>query len=119
MTVSLCPRCGTPLNAADGPVLGVCPQCSVGLPASEFATDVALPADAPTPDATRTQAYAGPPAAAAAEWAVGDVILGLYEVRHVHTAGGMGLVYRVRHRGWHTDLALKRPRAEPLRDDAG
>jgi hypothetical protein len=35
----------------------------------------------------------------AVEWQVGDVILDLYEVKQVHEGGGMGLVYRVHHRG--------------------
>jgi serine/threonine protein kinase len=48
----------------------------------------------------------------AAEWKVGDVILDLYEVRHVHEGGGMGLVYRVHHRGWKVDLAVKSPRRD-------
>jgi serine/threonine protein kinase len=46
------------------------------------------------------------------EWKVGDVILNLYEVKKIHTGGGMGLVYRVHHRGWNMDLAVKSPRAE-------
>jgi WD40 repeat protein len=47
-----------------------------------------------------------------AEWQVGDVILDLYEVKHVFEGGGMGLVYRVHHRGWNTDLAVKSPRSD-------
>jgi len=47
-----------------------------------------------------------------AEWNVGDVILGLYEVKGIHQGGGMGLVYRVFHRGWNIDLAVKSPRPE-------
>jgi WD40 repeat protein/serine/threonine protein kinase len=50
-------------------------------------------------------------------WAVGQVILGLYEVLRIHETGGMGLVYRVRHRGWNLDLAVKSPRPEFLADD--
>jgi len=46
------------------------------------------------------------------EWNVGDVILDLYEVKDIHKGGGMGLVYRVRHRGWNIDLAVKSPRAD-------
>jgi WD40 repeat protein len=42
------------------------------------------------------------------------VILDLYEVLQVHQGGGMGLVYRVRHRGWGLDLAVKSPRPEFL-----
>jgi serine/threonine protein kinase/WD40 repeat protein len=51
-------------------------------------------------------------------WLIGDVILGTYEVRRVFAAGGMGLVYQVRHRGWGLDLAVKRPRPEFFRTDA-
>lgn len=46
------------------------------------------------------------------EWNVGDLILGLYDVKHVNEGGGMGLVYRVHHLGWGIDLAVKSPRAE-------
>lgn len=45
-------------------------------------------------------------------WDVGDVILDLYEVKQIFTGGGMGLVYRVHHRGWDMDLAVKSPRPE-------
>jgi len=45
-------------------------------------------------------------------WKPGDVVLDLYEVREVFTSGGRGLVYRVRHRGWNMDLAVKCPRPE-------
>uniref|UniRef100_A0AAU2UZP4 Protein kinase n=1 Tax=Streptomyces sp. NBC_00003 TaxID=2903608 RepID=A0AAU2UZP4_9ACTN len=45
-------------------------------------------------------------------WKVGDVVTGQYEVTGVHTDGGMGLVYRVWHREWDTDLAVKCPRPE-------
>ncbi|MDT9687358.1 protein kinase [Streptomyces sp. P9(2023)] len=57
----------------------------------------------------------GPVSPPAAVWRVGDVIEGRYEVLHVHEQGGMGLVYRVRHLTWGTDLALKRPRPDRLR----
>jgi serine/threonine protein kinase len=52
-----------------------------------------------------------------AEWKVGDVILDLYEIKDIHEGGGMGLVYRVHHRGWHMDLAVKSPRAEFFRTE--
>ncbi|MEJ8641469.1 protein kinase [Streptomyces sp. MS1.HAVA.3] len=45
-------------------------------------------------------------------WKRGDVVLGLYEVLDVLDGGGMGLVHRVRHREWNTDLAIKVPRSE-------
>ena len=47
-------------------------------------------------------------------WNTGDLIDGMYEVRQVFTSGGMGNVYRVYHRSWDMDLALKQPRVEPL-----
>lgn len=46
----------------------------------------------------------------AASWRIGQVVADLYEIRHVHRNGGMGLVYRVHHRGWGVDLAMKCPR---------
>ncbi|GGM87183.1 protein kinase [Dactylosporangium sucinum] len=52
----------------------------------------------------------------AAVWRVGDVVDGRYEVLRVHEQGGMGLVYRVRHREWAVDLAVKSPRPEVPRD---
>ena len=39
----------------------------------------------------------------------GELLLGLYEVLGVLGEGGMGRVYRVRHRGWGLDLAVKAP----------
>lgn len=42
-------------------------------------------------------------------WNAGDVVLGLYEVQGVLGEGGMGRVYRVHHRGWNLDLAVKAP----------
>ncbi|MBF0590535.1 MAG: serine/threonine protein kinase [Nitrospirae bacterium] len=48
----------------------------------------------------------------AIEWAVGDVLLDLYEIREVYKSGGMGVVYRIYHRGWNVELAMKSPRPE-------
>ncbi|WP_396446937.1 protein kinase [Actinomadura sp.] len=52
-----------------------------------------------------------------ATWRRGDVVLDLYEVRDVVATGGMGLVYRVRHRGWDTELAVKVPRPELVKSE--
>jgi serine/threonine protein kinase len=49
-------------------------------------------------------------------WRSGDLIDGRYEVRQVFESGGMGVVYRVYHRLWNMDLALKQPRVEPSPD---
>ena len=45
-------------------------------------------------------------------WQKGDVILDQYEVMGTLGEGGMGKVYKVHHRGWNTDLAVKSPRPE-------
>ena len=45
-------------------------------------------------------------------WRVGQVVDERYEVVEAHEGGGMGVVYRVRHLEWGTDLAVKCPRAE-------
>jgi serine/threonine protein kinase/WD40 repeat protein len=50
------------------------------------------------------------PATVPPVWHVGDVILEKYEVKQVFTGGGMGFVYRVHHRDWALDLAVKSPR---------
>jgi serine/threonine protein kinase len=52
-----------------------------------------------------------------AVWEVGDLILDKYEVRQIFTGGGMGLVYRVYHRDWGIDLAVKSPRPEYFRTE--
>ncbi len=42
------------------------------------------------------------------DWNIGDLILDRYEVRGIHE-GGMGRVYRVYHKEWRTELAVKSP----------
>ncbi len=63
--------------------------------------------DAPEPRAAAPTLLERPTPAAA--WKTGDVVLDLYEVQGVLGEGGMGRVYRVRHRGWGLDLAVKAP----------
>lgn len=43
-------------------------------------------------------------------WKIGDVILDLYEITDFLGEGGMGRVYKARHREWGIDLAIKTPR---------
>ncbi|MCK9902826.1 protein kinase [Frankia sp. Cpl3] len=52
-------------------------------------------------------------------WRPGDVVLGLYDVLDVVASGAMGLVYRVRHRGWNIELAVKAPRPEFVATERG
>lgn len=42
-------------------------------------------------------------------WNIGDVVDEKYEVREIIGRGGMGIVYKVRHREWNIDLAVKMP----------
>ncbi|PKL50478.1 MAG: hypothetical protein CVV42_02995 [Candidatus Riflebacteria bacterium HGW-Riflebacteria-2] len=46
-----------------------------------------------------------------ANWEIGDLILGRYEVRDIFS-GGMGKVYRVFDRLWQRELAVKTPNSE-------
>ena len=50
----------------------------------------------------------------AQDWNVGDVIVDLYEVTGLLGEGGMGKVYKVHHRGWNVDLAVKSPKPQEL-----
>ncbi|MFD8820912.1 protein kinase [Streptomyces sp. NPDC059605] len=52
-------------------------------------------------------------------WRIGEVVDGRYEVIRVLGQGAMGVVHRVRHLGWGTDLAVKSPRGELVRDPRG
>lgn len=47
--------------------------------------------------------------AAGAGWRVGAVLEGRYELIAELGRGGMGVVHRIRHLDWHTDLAVKSP----------
>ena len=77
-------------------------------------------ASPPPPAAPRCRPPPKPPPAVAGprEWRTGDVVLGLYEVAGLLGQGGMGRVYRVHHRGWGVDLAVKVPLKQAL-DAAG
>src|SRR5258708_281889 len=100
------------------PVFG----CRYDLPAEYWDRDVECPGCntkfyVAAPVVNHAQNIAAAEAEVRSEWKVGDVILGLYEVKQIHEGGGMGLVYRVHHRGWNTDLAVKSPRANFFQND--
>ncbi|MCC6486511.1 MAG: protein kinase [Candidatus Hydrogenedentes bacterium] len=48
------------------------------------------------------------------DWRPGDVVMGVYEVRDLLGEGGMGKVFRVWHRGWHSEVAVKVPKPDGL-----
>ncbi len=53
------------------------------------------------------------------EWQAGEVILDLYEVKGELGRGGMGAVYRVHHKSWNIDLAVKTPLPARLNQSGG
>jgi len=52
-------------------------------------------------------------------WQIGDVILDQYEVMSKLGEGGMGTVYKVHHRGWSIDMAVKSPRPTIFAKEGG
>ncbi|MCK4416722.1 MAG: protein kinase, partial [Candidatus Latescibacteria bacterium] len=60
----------------------------------------------------RAEAIKAAEADISAEWNINDVILDLYEVQGLLGEGGFGKVYKVHHRGWNIDLAVKSPRQD-------
>lgn len=52
------------------------------------------------------------------EWAVGETVENLYEVRGINREGGMSVVYFVWHHEWQMDLVIKSPRPELFTDPA-
>jgi WD40 repeat protein/ribosomal protein S27E len=83
---------------------GVAPTAAEPGAAAPTAREGAKP---PVPSAVTREPPAAPPAGV--DWQPGELVLGLYEVRGVLGQGGMGRVYRVHHRGWDLDLAVKAP----------
>jgi WD40 repeat protein/serine/threonine protein kinase len=92
---SVCPKCAKPLETAPSTVL------------------------APTAADTGEEITEAPKDVHSLEWKIGDVILGRYAVLGQVGEGGMGHVYRVRHLGWHMDLAVKSPKSKILRRKRG
>jgi len=130
---AVCPGCGLRANVPGG-VAGKplkCPRCqtrfTVPAPGGAAApTQFEAPATMAEPAPTALERPGAPeptrPAEAPpleAEWKVGDLVLGLYEVTAVLGEGGMGRVYRVRHRGWDVDLAVKAPLPSALEAAGG
>ena len=90
--VSTCPRCQSSQqfdDARSGKTVR-CGQCG---------TFIRLPAG---------------PSMNAAVWKPGDAVADLYEVLAVLGEGGMGTVFKVRHRLWDIELAVKSVRADKL-----
>ncbi len=104
--------CGAEIPFKPGGI-SVCPQCARAL---ETAPSTVL---APTVAMDDGEIVETPEDVHALEWKVGDIILGRYAVIGKVGEGGMGHVYRVRHLGWHMDLAVKSPKPKILRRKRG
>jgi predicted Zn finger-like uncharacterized protein len=124
-----CPNCETQYRVDDALVgrKARCKHCKTSFVISRpEESSVSIPSPWPwvtrgSSDGTVPYFTLGSPASPVAEdgvpeiWNPGDVILDLYEVLEVFTTGGRGLVYRVRHKAWQVDLAVKCPRLEYFR----
>ena len=95
-----CIRCGRGFAGGGGRVL--CDGCA--------APEAGGPAGATVAGARSFPAVEQVPAVLQS----GDVLAGLYEVRGSLGEGGMARVYRVWHRGWNTELAVKTPLPQML-----
>jgi WD40 repeat protein len=120
----MCILCGQDFTTPD-PQADRCPQCRGeaphpqpeirSRPESRQRTP-AMPAPAQGTVAMPESGMSPAPSSADVplEWNAGDVILDLYEVKGELGKGGMGVVYRVHHRQWNIDLAVKTPLPEAL-----
>ena len=112
-----CIACGQPFRAAGDEEM--CPDHS-RLPPSPVGVTV-TPAAEPVPALSvpaATRSFASEEAVPA-EWQPGDLLLDRYEVRGTLGKGGMGTVYRVWHRGWDLELAVKSPQPVALAQSGG
>ncbi|HSD26467.1 MAG TPA: protein kinase, partial [Vicinamibacteria bacterium] len=111
-----CPRCSArfvvaaPASAPpDEPAPTVAEEPASTLPEEAAVVPTVAEPGAGAPTRAEDEALAPPVARPGVSWQPGDLVLGLYEVAGVLGEGGMGRVYRVRHRGWGLDLAVKVP----------
>lgn len=91
---SVCPQCNEPVSSLDGPARS--------------------PSSAPSSQSGKRASRDASSQSDVTDWKVGDVLLNLYEVKEVLGRGGMGKVFRVHHRGWDVDLAVKSPSRDLL-----
>ncbi|MEI6235006.1 MAG: protein kinase [Planctomycetota bacterium] len=72
--------------------------------------------DFPAPSPARSTQPAVTATQNVSDWHVGDVIEGKYDVTAIAGQGGMGVVYKVHHREWNIDMAVKTPLPALIKD---
>jgi len=122
----ICPKCSAQysVDAVHLGKPGHCKRCN-----STFVIEKAAESSAPNDRPASRQPREDAPAKDELPglWRLGDVILDVYEVKRLNEAdkekhyaeGGMGVVYRVHHRGWDLDLAVKSPKPETFETERG
>ncbi len=97
----ICPQCGQKKSNMSTQYLGrraTCKKCGYRFRITKASEDTDSTAPAVADRDVR-----------APMWRTGDVILDVYDVTGVLGQGGMGKVYKVHHRNWEMDLAVKSP----------
>ena len=89
-----------------------------------FSLQFQQPTEKKSATPAKTKAKAEPFSAESGLWNVGDLIMGVYEVRPIaegvpHSEGGVGVVHRVYHREWDMDLAVKSPKPQFFQTEHG
>jgi len=104
-TLHVCSICGREFRPRDAETL-ICPDCG-GPPEAPAPSQ---PQETMSGNGSQRMAQANRQVSTSPqEWQEGDVILDLYEVKGEVGRGGLAAVYRVHHRRWNMDLAVKRP----------
>jgi len=139
MFTAICPHCSF-LYKLDDSLIGkqaTCKQCRNVFQLVEAAeskdttiqtsmTDSAFDFQIQSPEkkSSSTKPSAEPFSADSGLWNVGDLILGVYEVKPIakdvpHAEGGVGIVHRIYHREWDMDLAVKSPKPQFFQTEHG
>ena len=102
--VPVCPGCGKQYNKISIKHIGKTTKCSMCQASFAISTNMNV-----IENATSNKSRVGESGKDSSEWQAGDMILDRYEVKGILGKGGMGHVYRVYHKHWRTDLAVKCP----------
>ncbi|HEY5434885.1 MAG TPA: serine/threonine-protein kinase [Candidatus Limnocylindrales bacterium] len=116
MEARFCIACGQPFTATGD--ADRCPACAGPAEAERLVVAPATVLAESVAEAGATRRFPTAPEVPDT-WASGDLLLEQYEVRGVLGEGGMGTVYRVHHRGWDLDLAVKSPKPAMLAQAGG